>query len=375
MTRDNDKQPGDSDDDLNEFARDPFKRSGQAQAGPRDIEDGLREDFEDDFDDDPYDEPERDTAYPPAYREEDDGEDDDYYEDPPRAQAADNQREAAAEDEYLEEDEDEDGIQENQDPIQRLQAHRVTAADSQQWLEEPDYDDDSDEIGADYNQRLPVALLVVAVVAVILLLAGGYGVMKDRAASQEEITRLKAELATAASGEELDEARAETEALRAQNNDLEDRLYDLQIENRKLSDLVAGLEAQVAAANATPAAQPGATPAPAPAAVTEPAPAPAPAPVTKPEQAPAQPASSGTTGAGGDWFVNFGSYGQLSAAKAWQSRLQPPAGDVITAEGEREGRTFYRVRVVNLPDKATAEKVARALEAEYDLSRLWVGQR
>ena len=46
------------------------------------------------------------------------------------------------------------------------------------------------------------------------------------------------------------EAHAEAEALRAQNNELEDQLYDLQIENRKLADLVAGLEAQVEAVNA-----------------------------------------------------------------------------------------------------------------------------
>jgi cell division septation protein DedD len=377
MTRDNDKQPEDSDDDLNEFARDPFKRSGQAQAGPRDIEDGLREDFEDDFDDDPYDEPERDTAYPPAYREEDDEEDDDYYEDQPRVRSSAAQREAGAVaeiDDYLdEEDEDAYEAHENGDQAQRLQAPRATPAGSEQWLEEPAYGDDGDELDTDYNQRLPVALLVVAVVAVILLLAGGYGVMKDRAASQAEITRLSAELATAASGEELDEARAEAEALRAQNNELEDRLYDLQIENRKLSDLVDGLEAQVAAVSAAPAAQAGAAPAPAPSA--EPAPAPTPAPAPAPDKPTPRPASSGTTGAGGDWFVNFGSYGQLSAAQAWQARLQPASGEVITAEGEREGRTFYRVRVVNLPDKATAEKVARALEAEYDLPRLWVGQR
>ena len=137
--------------------------------------------------------------------------------------------------------------------------------------------------------------------------------------------------------------------------------------------MAAGLEAQVEAVNADDAS---ATPPPAPAATTTPAPAPAAAPPATPARAaedkPPQPASAATTG---DWFVNFGSYGQRAAAQAWQSRLQPAAGEVITAAGEREGRTFYRVRVVNLPDKATAEKVARALEAEYGLSRLWVGQQ
>lgn len=375
MTRDNDKQPEDRDDDLNEFARDPFKRSGRQQDDPRDVQDRLREDFDDDFDDDPYDEPERDTAYPPAYREEDDEDDDEYYDDQPLTRDSGGLRDSAGEQEPDDDIDDdyEDDFEERPERAGRSQAPGIHAADSRQWLDEPDYGDDGDDPEPGYSQRLPVALLVVAVVAVILLLAGGYGVMQDRAASKQEILRLNAELATAASGEQLDEARAEAEALRAQNNDLEDQIYDLQIENRKLADLVAGLEAQVEAVNPVPTGDDSAAPAPAPAATTAPAPATAPPPAPAPvaQEKPPQPASTGATG---DWFVNFGSYGHRSAAQAWQSRLQPAAGEVITAAGEREGRTFYRVRVVNLPDKATADKVARALEAEYGLPRLWVGQ-
>ena len=54
-----------------------------------------------------------------------------------------------------------------------------------------------------------MALLIVAVVAVILLVAGGYGVMQERAESNDEIRQLRAALATAASSEDIDKARAE----------------------------------------------------------------------------------------------------------------------------------------------------------------------
>ena len=42
--------------------------------------------------------------------------------------------------------------------------------------------------------------------------------------------------------------------------------------------------------------------------------------------------------------------------------------------GTKDDRTYYRVRVVGLGGKSAAELVARQLEAEMQVSRLWVGQ-
>ena len=365
MTRDYDNQPddhsGNVDNDLNEFAQDPLKGNAeQTRAGfdgrgddlEQDARDNFSSDYED-FDEESYDEPERDTAYPPAYREEEDDTADLFEEQQPLLRATG----APVKDRYADfsDEEDEEGSEDR-----HWNTPQLSATDSEEWLDEPDYEDP--ERNVEYGQKLPMGLLIIAVVAVILLIAGGYGVMQERAESNAEIRSLRAALATAASSEDIDKAYAEAETLRVENNDLADRVYDLQTENRKLTDLVAGLEAQVDAA-ITPAQPVKPISAPKPKVAAE---------LQAPPQITSTPANTAVNGA---WFVNFGSYGQESAARTWQSRLKPATGEVITAPGERDGRTFYRVRIINLPDKAAADAVARALEAQYDLPRLWVGKQ
>jgi hypothetical protein len=39
----------------------------------------------------------------------------------------------------------------------------------------------------------------------------------------------------------------------------------------------------------------------------------------------------------------------------------------------REGKTYYRVRVIGLANKSAAAQVARELETELTLDKLWVG--
>ena len=127
---------------------------------------------------------------------------------------------------------------------------------------------------------------------------------------------------------------------------------------------------QLAAASEidTPPAEQPAEPAVKPVAAVTPKPV-APAPAAP------QPATAAAGGIGDNpWFVNFGSYSQRSAADSWAAKLQPQVGTVVVTGAEKDGRTFYRVRVVELPDKQAAEKVARALESEYGLSKLWVGK-
>lgn len=205
---------------------------------------------------------------------------------------------------------------------------------------------------------ISLGMIVVALIALGLLVAGGYGVIEQRAAMQEEIRELQARLATAAAPADVAATRQAAELAAERNALLEQQVAELGRENRSLQAIVSGLEKQLSAQQEAI----NRAPAPAPA---KPAPAPAPK---------AAPASSSAPAAAGSWFVNFSSYTQRSTAEGWVSKLQPGKGRVIVATGDSNGRTIYRVRVVDLPDKASAEAIARRLEAEYGLPKLWVGQ-
>jgi len=78
---------------------------------------------------------------------------------------------------------------------------------------------------------------------------------------------------------------------------------------------------------------------------------------------------------GEHWFVNFGLYPRVDAARAWSLRLREKGHstviqDVTTAEGE----SLYRLQVINLPSRAAAKVLASQLEADYSLEPLWFGQ-
>lgn len=232
----------------------------------------------------------------------------------------------------------------------------ITGEENPPW-EEDDYDGEY----ADESAKWPMGLVAVGLLAVVLLAAGGYGVLQQRAATEQQIRQLRAELAIAATPPaqvEVDNS-AVTEA-RKRNIELSMAMESLKLENRRLVDTVAGLEAQLDAQQ-----QALAKPAPPP-------PRPEPA-ATKPK--PAAPATS-TQGssAAGDWFVNFGSYSQRATADSWAAKLNPANGRAVVTTGTRDGKTFYRVRVIGLQDKAVAEQVAGQLSSQYGLGKLWVGK-
>lgn len=250
-----------------------------------------------------------------------------------------------------------------------------TALDDEEWDEEPV----DDEPG--FLESWPIGLIVVAVIALLLLAAGGYGVMQQRAAMQEEIRDLRAQLATAARPQQVTDSRDAQRELTERNTRLQQQLDSLALENRQLSDTVTGLESQLEAqrnaaikleeARAAARRQAAAR---APTSAPAPAPAPAPTSSTAASQATASPAS--TPGAtGGNWFVNFGSYSQQGVASDWAARLQPSYGKVIVAPATANGKTVYRVRVIDLPSKAEAEQISLRLQKEYQLPTLWVGSQ
>jgi cell division protein FtsN len=329
-----------------------------------------------DLHEDGYEEPDRDTNFTSGYRadsvEEEEVYDDTYPEDDEREVFADSES-----DRLLDPDE-------------------ATEEDSDSWLDE---DDEPEE-----RQRWPMGLVAVAVLAVVLLGAGGYGVLQQRAATEAEIRELRAALAVAASPAHGGDTRGALETLQQSYDKLSTQAEKLTLENRRLADTVAGLEAQLGAQQSVPAkpvsvqnspssvSQAGAvtnsdkpaasqvtaspttvsqTTAPQPATQQPAKPVPA---ATKPVAEPPTAAEKATASPTGPWFVNFGTYATRNMADTWASRVRPGAGEVIVAPNEKDGRTLYRVRVVGLSDRESAQQVARKLESDLRVPALWVGR-
>jgi cell division protein FtsN len=217
-----------------------------------------------------------------------------------------------------------------------------SAQDDSEWIQEEE--DPGQDDGDPRNW--PLGLIIVAVVALLLLAAGGYGVMQQRTATQEEIRQLQASLATAASPAEVSASREAVRDMEARNTELTTAVDALTLENRRLADTVAGLESQLEAQQAAAVKKAAQQ-----ASKVAPAKKPAAAKLATPRAATSEPA---TTGAGGaTWFVNFGSYGQRPIAESWAGKLKPKTGNVVVTNGVKEGQTFYRVRVIALPSKAS----------------------
>jgi len=348
--------------------------------------------------DDDYEEPDRDTDCATIYSEDDEEE---YYLDDPEPVAEDifSERRRAGDDpgpepddDWAEDEDDEwdrderwdddpqrtsdewdDGNDEESDPppgsrspVVGLPPRREMMDSDLGWDEEDAYPEEAVE----ESGMWPLSLIAVAVVAILLLAAGGYGVLQQRAAMQEEIRQLQADLATAVTPAEAAASREAARDLEQRNGELQARLDALTLENRRLEETVSGLEARLEERPVEVAESAAAATPPAP---EKPAPAAEPAPVrTAPPEKPAAPGNA--TEAGG-WFVNFGSYSQKAMAESWAARLQPPAGRVVVTSGSKGGELFYRVRVIDLSSREQAERTARKLEGDYGLSRLWVGSQ
>lgn len=294
-------------------------------------------------DEEDYEEPERDTDYASAYHEEEvEDYTEDIFEDKPAEDAVADRTQEGEEIDNQDEDDWEDPVED----------------EDGEWQEEhqEDYEEPS--------SRWPLGLIAVAALALVLLAAGGYGVIQQRAADQEEIRSLRAQLATAVSPAEVTASNDVLLETRQRNVELSMALESMKLENRRLTDTVAGLEVQLEAQRKALA-----RPAPAP----EPPPAkPSPAPAKPTPAAASKPASPAPTA--GDWFVNFGSYSQREMAESWAARLKPSAGRSTVSTASKDGKTFYRVRIIGLDSRENADKIARQLESQYGLSKLWVGK-
>ncbi|MEZ5570596.1 MAG: SPOR domain-containing protein [Halioglobus sp.] len=340
-----------------------FSRSGQQRRDP------SFSDFVEPHDDG-YEEPDRDTDIDSGY-------------------PTDSVEEEEFDDEFPDEVDDDPFIEEDAETLYDADPSDTEQEDA--WLEKELGFEKEEETE---HQNWPLGLIAVAFVALALLAAGGYGVMQQRAATEEELRELRAALATAASPEEVRTSRGALEVLQVSYDKLAAEAETLSLENRRLADTVAGLEAQLSAQQSTmtksiSAAKKPESPTPAndttpdapiqsatssvePAKPVTAEPA---APKPAPAKAASKPAATQTIAAtSGPWFVNFGSYAMRNMADTWAARLHPSAGKVIIAPNTKDGKTLYRVRVVGLASRDSAKEVARKLEAEQRVSELWVGK-
>ena len=218
-------------DKIQQAARDADNADSNGRREPRFATFDEDEDFE---------EPERDTDYATHYSDDEDL-DEDF-------------RLQEDVEEYLE-DPDEDDLPHRQsdrgpDIETPAYAGRESAYSTErdfpdeeedEWQEEPVHA----ELDDAPTQQWPLGLFIVGAVAILLLFAGGYGVIKQRAAMEEEIRQLQASLATAVGPEEIALSRTEIIELENRNSDLQARLDSLTLENSRLTDTVKDLQSQL----------------------------------------------------------------------------------------------------------------------------------
>lgn len=400
----NDKRPGDLSEDPSQQKKpgfDPDDTDRTPSGGRR------REPVFSDFDEEEvYEEPDRDTDYASAYQEDeiDEEEYDDLELEDILAAPATKWQQSATGREWNDPDSDEpvsidqqpldtepDDDEDSWQVLDTLETRSDQPDDIDEaeddWDEEDevegedDYSGEQDDYPDDHQDgahNWPLGLIAVALLALLLLAAGGYGVIQQRWAMEEEILQLQASLATSASPADVAASREALQEMEQRYAEQSTVIDSLTRENNRLAAIVAGLESQLEAQQAatTTSAPKAATPQPAtpkPAtpkpAATKPAASKAPAPAPKP--AASTTAASGSSG----WFVNFGSYNQRAVADEWANRLKPGAGRVVVTTAEKGTQTFYRVRVVGLANRDQAEKISRQLQDKYGLSKLWVGEQ
>jgi cell division septation protein DedD len=233
--------------------------------------------------------------------------------------------------------------------------------------------DSDDTAGA--GRKVPWGMLGSLLLALALLLFGGYGVLEQRSSLQQEIRELQAALSTAVSPEQARNYRERQAQLELGNEKLTEEVKRLEAAN-------AAVSAQLEEANAALADSRSELEAVRADAAKALADARAVSEQTAKAAGRSTTAATNSTGssspakasAAGPWFVNFGSYTARSIAASWSTRLDVSDGNVVIQETVSNGRNLYRLRVVGLTDRDSAERVAGELERRFDLPRLWVGR-
>ena len=198
--------------------------------------------------------------------------------------------------------------------------------------------------------------LVALALALIVLGAGVYGVIQQRGAMQTEIRELQAQLANTLSAEEAAAERERQRQIELENETLRSEREALQADNAALSERVDRLQAQFARQQAS---NEQATAAQKAAAQREAAAREAERQLARRqrEESAGSQAAANASAPVGPWFVNFGSYTQRQAADRWASRLTVGEGRVVVKMASTDGKTVYRVRVVDLATRDAAGRM------------------
>lgn len=248
-------------------------------------------------------------------------------------------------------------------------------------------DDTREESTSDAEERRAPFLMIAVVVAALALLGwGGYGVVQERKAMEAEIRELQANLATAMTPGESSEAREQLRQMEVEAEALRSQLQTLRGENlsleAQLEDIADRADALANAAEPAPVAIAGSvgggSTSAEPASARQETGASAARTAAPAQSAGAVASNRSDDDAAGNtplWFVNFGSYTRRLMAEQWAEQLQVEDGEVIVQTATAGERTVYRVRVIGLPNRDAAERVALQLERSFQLPRLWIGRQ
>lgn len=212
-----------------------------------------------------------------------------------------------------------------------------------------------------------IALSILGFAALVLLVLGGYGLMQEHAAAQDEIRGLRAALAGDSSPDSVANMRAALQEIEQQSAKYQATIEIQKLYNEHLANRVAELEQQLAVQQGEAPRKAGSGPALETETSTEPA-----ADSAEVEMATGQ--DSAVVAEGGEWFVNFGSYNRRSAAEKWLTKMSPVAGKAVVVPVQADDKTIYRVRIIGLADRAQAGRVAEELQTSHNLPPLWLGR-
>ena len=122
---------------------------------------------------------------------------------------------------------------------EEYESDQPLAGEPDDWLENEDSDNDETE---DSTQSWPLGLIAVAAVALMLLAAGGYGVIQERAETEEELRQLRETLTTVTSLDDAGVSQKALQTLKQSYDGLTINAEALMRENRRLTNAVAELE-------------------------------------------------------------------------------------------------------------------------------------
>lgn len=101
-------------------------------------------------------------------------------------------------------------------------------------------------------------------------------------------------------------------------------------------------------------------------ATTETAASTAPAATSAPKSAP---------GSSDDWFINLGTYSDLTAAERLLAKIQPSVDSAQIETVTIDGRPLYRIRSSGYASRKAAETKAEQMQAMLGLSGLWIDKK